>query len=203
MPRPNREAEIREAALRCFSRHGYDATRVKHIAAEAGVSDAALYAHWSGKEALAADIYAVGMRAYAETIGALAAQTERSVEDRLQSIARASLELHRRQPEAWTFLIQGQGRFLAALDADFPYPIHVIERLIAEGQADGSVRPGDTRLLAGIATGCFTYPVIVATYARAGTIDAAAEDAAQLIAEATWAAVRTRARSASPTRRTR
>jgi len=192
MPRPNREAEIRRAALRCFSRLGYDATRVKHIAAEAGVSDAALYAHWQGKEELAAAIYADGMRAYAETISGLGAQAERPVEARLKAIASASLDLYRTEPEAWRFLIQGQGRFLAALEADFPYPIRVIERLIAEGQADGSVRDGDVRVLAGIATGCFTYPVIVAIYARPGTIDPASED--DLIADATWAAVRTRAR---------
>ena len=80
MPRPNREAEIRRAALRCFSRLGYDATRVKHIAAEAGVSDAALYAHWKGKEELAAAIYADGIKAYAETIGEIAARPERTVE---------------------------------------------------------------------------------------------------------------------------
>jgi AcrR family transcriptional regulator len=189
MPRPNREAEIRRAALRCFSRLGYDATRVKHIAAEAGVSDAALYAHWKGKEELAAAIYAEGIKSYAETISELAAEAARTVEERLRVIARASLELYRREPDAWTFLIQGQGRFLAALDADFPYPIHVIERLIAEGQADGSVRDGDVKVLAGIATGCFTYPVIVAIYARAGTVDPASDGAERLIADATWAAV--------------
>ena len=194
MPRPNREAEIRRAALRCFSRLGYDATRVKHIAAEAGVSDAALYAHWKGKEELAADVYAEGIKAYAETISGIAARAGSSVEARVKAIARASLALYRTEPEAWTFLIQGQGRFLATLEADFPYPIHVIERLIAEGQADGSVRDGDVRLLAGIATGCFTYPVIVAIFARAGTVDAGSDEAAALIADATWAAVRTRAR---------
>ena len=70
----------------------------------------------------------------------------------------------------------------------------MIQRLIAEGQADGSVRDGDVRVLAGIATGCFTYPVIVAIFARAGTVDPASEDAERLIADATWDAVRTRAR---------
>jgi AcrR family transcriptional regulator len=192
VPRPNREAEIRRAALRCFSRLGYDATRVKHIAAEAGVSDAALYAHWKGKEELAAAIFAEGMRAYTDTIGGLAAEPGRTVEERLKAIARASLALYRTEPDAWTFLVQGQGRFLAALDAEFPYPIHVVERLVAEGQQDGSVRDGDVKVLAGIATGCFTYPVIVAIYARAGTVDPVAQE--DLIAEATWASVRTRAR---------
>jgi hypothetical protein len=54
------------------------------------------------------------------------------------------------------------------------------------------VRDGDAKVLAGIATGCFTYPVIVAVYARAGTVDPASAE--PLIAEATWASVRTRAR---------
>jgi AcrR family transcriptional regulator len=192
MPRPNREAEIRRAALRCFSRLGYDATRVRHIAAEAGVSDAALYAHWKGKEELAATIFAEGMTAYGQTISAIAAESDTTVEARLRAIARASLELYRTDADALTFLIQGQGRFLAALDAGFAYPIHVVERLVAEGQADGSVRDGDARVLAATAMGCFTYPVIVAIYARAGTIDPASEH--DLIADATWAAVRTRAR---------
>ena len=132
------------------------------------------------------------MTAYGKTISAIAADAENSVEARLRAIARASLDLHRSDADALTFLIQGQGRFLAALEADFPYPIHVVERLIAEGQADGSVRDGDVRVLAAIAMGCFTYPVIVAIYARTGTIDPESEDA--LIADATWAAVRTRAR---------
>src|SRR6476469_2054522 len=117
------------------------------------------------------------MTAYAQTISGIAAESERSVEARLKAIARASLELYRADADALTFLIQGQGRFLAALEGGFPYPIHVVERLIGEGQADGSVRDGDVRVLAAIALGCFTYPIIVAIYARAGTIDPESEDA--------------------------
>ena len=70
------------------------------------------------------------MTAYGDTISGIAAESERSVEARLKAIARASLELYRADADALTFLIQGQGRFLAALDADFPYPIHVVERLM-------------------------------------------------------------------------
>ena len=189
MPRPNREPEIRAAALRCFAELGYDATRVKHIAAEAGVSEAALYAHWRGKEELAADLYAEGLRVYAGAIAELAAVAGRSVRERLSAVADASLQLYRQQPDAWRFLVQGQGRFLAALDADFPYPLHVVESLIAEGQRDGSVRDGDVKVLAGIFTGCFTYPVIVAIYARAGTADPSDPEPATLISDAAWAAI--------------
>jgi AcrR family transcriptional regulator len=189
MPRESREAQIREAALRCFARLGYDATRVKHIAAEAEVSEAALYAHWSGKEALAADLYAELIGEYARALHELAGAEGRTVRERLEAIAAASLELYRSHPDAWTFLVQGQARFLSRLHADFPYPLHVIEGLIAEGQRDGTVREGDVKVLAGIATGCFTYPVIVAIYARAGSVDPAAPDAAAVIGTATWAAV--------------
>ena len=189
MPRENRAALIKEAALRCFAQLGYDATRVKHIASEAGVSEAALYAHWSGKEALAAEIYADGMRVYADTLNDLANAPGRSVRERLEAIAEASLELYRTNPDAWTFLTQGQARFLAKLDAEFPYPLHVIEELIAEGQREGSIRAGDVRLLAGVFTGAFTYPVIVAIYARAGSVDPTSAEAMTLVAESAWAAV--------------
>jgi AcrR family transcriptional regulator len=56
---------IREAALSCFARLGYEGTRVRHIADEAGVSEAALYRHWKSKEELAASVFADGMRGYA------------------------------------------------------------------------------------------------------------------------------------------
>jgi AcrR family transcriptional regulator len=190
MPRPSREREIERAALRCFARLGYDGTRVKHIAAQAGVSEAALYKHWRSKEALAAKLFADGMRSYSERVGALARAPGRSVAERIRLIAAASIELYRTEPDAWTFLIQGQARFLPELDATFPYPLHVLELLIGEGQRDGTVRAGDVRILAGVATGCFTYPVIVAIYARAGSSDPTATDAAELIAAATWDSLR-------------
>ncbi len=54
------EAEIREAALRCFGRMGYRATSMRAIASELGWSAPALYRYFENKEALIAAVRAEG-----------------------------------------------------------------------------------------------------------------------------------------------
>ncbi|MEO1658064.1 MAG: TetR/AcrR family transcriptional regulator [Pseudomonadota bacterium] len=47
-----RQEEILLAALRCFGRKGYEATSMRDLSAEAGVSIGGLYAHFDSKEAV-------------------------------------------------------------------------------------------------------------------------------------------------------
>lgn len=192
MARPSREGEIREAALACFARDGYAGTRVRTIAERAGVSEAAIYRHYPGKRALAADLYAEAVRDYAGRLAEIAARPGTQVGERLREIARASVALYRERRDAFVFAIQNQGRFQEGLPEDFPFPLRVIEGLIAEGQADGTVRPGPPRTLASVALGCFTYPVIVSVYGTRSAADPLGPDAEAVVAEATWASVRAR-----------
>lgn len=54
-PRPGRQA-IRDAALRCFYRQGYEGSSVRDIGQEAGVTGAALYHYYGSKQELLMDI---------------------------------------------------------------------------------------------------------------------------------------------------
>jgi AcrR family transcriptional regulator len=83
-------AETRERLLRAaadvFARRGYDGTRVADIAAAAGVSNGALYAHFGSKaELLVAALRAHGRRLLAEV---LAADPGRPVTDLLLLVGR-------------------------------------------------------------------------------------------------------------------
>src|SRR5580704_12905208 len=83
-------AETRErllsAAADVFGQRGYDGTRVADIAAAAGVSNGALYAHFASKaELLVAALHAHGRRLLAE---AFAADPDRSITDLLLVIGR-------------------------------------------------------------------------------------------------------------------
>ena len=189
MARPSREPEILDAALSCFAELGYDATRVKHIARRAGVSEAALYRHHPSKEAVALALFATHMRAYSEALLAIADAHERPVAERIRQLARISLDRRRVDPAAHGFVLGHTGRFMSALPAEFPYPIRIVERLVAEGQADGSVRPGPVRVLAALVLGCINYPVIVDQHAAAGTIDLADPATAAVVADGAWAAI--------------
>ena len=189
MPRPSREPEILEAALACFADFGYDATRVKHIAGRAGVSEAALYRHHASKEAVALALFATHMRRFSDALAAVAGDHDRPVAERIRALVRASLSLRAEDPDAHAFVLGHQGRFLSALPADFPYPIRIVERLLGEGQADGTVRDGPVRLLSALVLGCMNWPAIVAQHARAGSIDLGDPAAVALIADGAWAAV--------------
>jgi AcrR family transcriptional regulator len=189
MPRPSREAEILDAALACFAELGYDATRVRHIAQRAGVSDAALYRHYPSKEAVALALFSTHMRRMAEAFTAIAKDATMSVQERVRALVVANLDARAADPNAHAFILGHQGRFLSALPKDFPYPIRIVDGLIAEGQDDGTVKPGPARVLSALVLGCMNWPVITAQHARAGAIDLTSAATRAIIADGAWAAV--------------
>jgi AcrR family transcriptional regulator len=191
MARPSRQAEIRQAALSCFARLGYDGTRTRNIAEEAGVSEAALYRHWKSKEELAAELFADGMRAYAAELEA-AAEAPAATSERLTGVIHRMIDLYQEQPHLSVFLIEQQPRFIAALPARFPYPLHVFERLVKAGQRKKDVKRGDPRLIAAIALGCVTRPILVSRYSQRWELDAGDARQRELIAESAWEAIRRR-----------
>jgi AcrR family transcriptional regulator len=193
MPRPSREPEILDAALACFAELGYDATRVRHIARRAGVSEAALYRHHPSKEAVAEALFATHMARLSQRLEDVARDRSRDVADRVRGLARATLAARDDDPAAYAFVLGHQGRFMSALPADFPYPIRIVERLLAEGQEAGSVKPGPVRVLAALVLGCMNHPAVVAQHARRGSIDLADPAAVELIADGAWAVVAARA----------
>jgi AcrR family transcriptional regulator len=83
-------AETRErlllAAAQAFAERGYDGTRVTDIAAAAGVSNGALYAHFGSK----AELLVAALRAHGRSVLAdmLAADPDRSITDLLLVIGR-------------------------------------------------------------------------------------------------------------------
>ena len=128
------------------------------------------------------------MRRLAEAIQRVA-DGPGSVEERVKAIAMVSLGARATDPDAHAFVLTHQTRFLDALPPDFPYPIRILDGLMAEGQRDRSVKPGPVRVLSALVAGCLNHPAIVAQHAARGTIDLTAPDAAGLIADGAWNAV--------------
>jgi AcrR family transcriptional regulator len=192
--RPSREPEILDAALACFAERGYDATRVRHIAERAGVSEAALYRHHPSKEAVAIALFATHMRALSGLFQAIADEADAGVEDRIKAIIKASYAVRARIPDAHTFVLGHQARFLSALPRDFPYPIRIVDGLVAQGQERGTVKAGPVRVLSALVLGCMNQPAFVAQHAAPGLIDLDDPGTVDLIADGAWAAIAAHAR---------
>jgi AcrR family transcriptional regulator len=137
-------AETRErlldAAADVFAERGYDGTRVADIAAAAGVSNGALYAHFDSKaELLVAALRTHGRQLLAELF---AAEPDRSITELLLIIGRS---LPERRNQCGNLVIEGLAAARRDEDVAGPMRDYVGERagwiadLIRVAQADGEI----------------------------------------------------------------
>lgn len=63
-----RRRQILDGALRCFMKHGVDATTMEQIRDVSGASHGSIYHHFGSKEAIALALYAEGMHEYQQRI---------------------------------------------------------------------------------------------------------------------------------------
>jgi AcrR family transcriptional regulator len=189
MPRPSQERKMLDAALGCFAEYGYEATRIKQIAARAGVSEGAIYRHYASKEAVAQALFAEHLDAYAATLQAVAV-TDQPVGQRLREIIRVSFVSYRANPDAMSFILLQKPRLMAGWQPNPAFPIDIIEGIIREGQQEGVLRDGQPNLLAAIFLGCLLRPIIVSQLADPGALDLLHETRHdRVVADAAWAAV--------------
>jgi AcrR family transcriptional regulator len=189
LPRPSQKEKILAAAVECFAEQGYDATRVRHIAERAGVSDAALYRHYPSIEALAQELFAHYFGEFARRIAE--STSDGTTEGKLRSVVRTTLAFHREEPAATTFVLLRQHTFMANLPAGTVYPLEIVERIIATGQRRREIRVGQPNLVAAIFLGCVLRPIQLAGVAAPGALDLITDTRHdRVIEEAALAAVR-------------
>ena len=155
-----RRGEILAAAKRLFLEEGYEHATMRRIAAEIGVSAAALYGYFPDKEAI--------LRAIAEAaFGELLVRLEESQHgkapplDRLEAGLRAYIAFGLARPDEYrlTFLakmIDPERRAEACPDGieDADRSFAILERGIAELMGAGVFAPGDTLAAAEAAWAC-------------------------------------------------
>jgi len=175
--------------VECFAELGYDATRVRHIAERAGVSEAALYRHYPSMQALAQELFTSHFAGYAAQLAE--ATSAGTTEERLRRAVRTTLTAYRTEPAAFTFALLRTPMLLPNLPAGTSYPIEILEHVIAAGQHRRELRAGQPNLLAAIFLGCILRPIILANLAAPGALDLIGETQHdQVIEDAAIAALR-------------
>ena len=158
--RPSQKEKILEATLYCFATFGYEATKIRHIAQQAKVSEGALYRHFSSKEAIAQTIYLSHLQDFSEGLKQIS-ESHSHFEAKLGQVVKYFLNYYRAHPEAFIFMLTGDVPFVEQLLAEVVLPIQVLKNLIHSGQVEGHVRSGDPGLLAAIFFGGILQPIMM------------------------------------------
>lgn len=133
---------ILDAALRLFAQHGYAATSVRRIAAEAGISQGLLYNYYEGKAGLLQAIYERSM-ADVQASFALAAEGGTPGEQ-LERLVLGAFALVRRNLPFWrlTYQLRLQAGVLESLDAQVrAWTGMILQQLEALLRAVGGAAP--------------------------------------------------------------
>lgn len=148
----DKRERILRAAIKVFAKHGFYATRVSEIAKEAGVADGTIYLYFKNKDDVLISIFDDRIRKLIELLERLTSEAK-TTEERLRSIIEVQLGLfegERELAEVVTVNLRQSSKLLKQYASPlFNEYLGLIARVIAEGQAEGTVRDDlSPRLLA-------------------------------------------------------
>lgn len=156
---------IEQVAIRLFSSKGVRETTIKDIAAAAGLSEGALYRHFTSKDDLvwrAFEHRYVGL-AFRLTAAADGAVTTR---EKLAAMIREIGRAHDDDPALFHFLVFVQHGQLGRLAPDTPTPVTVVHDLLAGAIMAGDLPSQDATLATALVFGLVLQPMTFAAYGR-------------------------------------
>jgi TetR/AcrR family fatty acid metabolism transcriptional regulator len=151
----DRRRQILDAAVRVFARSGYHGARVGDIAGEAGVAHGLLYHYFSSKDEVLETVFRENFGELLERFRAVEAADEPAPQ-KLEGIAKILLRTWRNNPALVTVMVREVARSpqLQAQVNEVREAFAIIERVIEQGQAEGSFRRDvDARLASWIVYG--------------------------------------------------
>jgi AcrR family transcriptional regulator len=158
---------IERAALEVFVRDGVDAATTRAIAAEAGVSEGALYRHYRSKDELAANLFMTVHRRLSDLIVESASEAS-GIRDKASAIVRAYCQVADEDWLTFAFHLTQLHRFIPLYQEDGRDPVTVTEGVIKAAMINAELPPADPRLLAAMAIGVITQTAQNKAYGRLG-----------------------------------
>jgi AcrR family transcriptional regulator len=155
--------EILRAALNLFTEKGIHATTTKDIAKRAGVSEGALYRHFSSKQELAEDLYITHLSYFTAQLerSVLAAQT---LKERLDALVDGCFRFFDEDRTLFTYLILSEHNELGRTSRKIRHLRHLVRDILVDGRKAGEVREGDLELYSAMIIGMIIRVAIFRIY---------------------------------------
>jgi AcrR family transcriptional regulator len=154
-PAADKRQLILDAAVRVFARDGYHTSRVGDIAEEAGIAHGLLYHYFPSKEEVLATVFRENWGELLDRFRRVEASDE-AADEKLRGIAKILLRTWRNDPALVTVMVREVARtpHLQGQVDEVREAFLVIQRVVEQGQADGTFRSDvDPRLASWIVYG--------------------------------------------------
>jgi len=146
-----------KASLELFATKGYDAVSVRDISKAAGVSEAALYKHFEGKEDMALYIFSGIISEYTARLTSIDAEPAGAV-DKLCRIVDVTYDLYREYPAEIQFALLSQYLFWDSVAEELK-PLFVMRKILSEGMGRGEIPRQDVYFWITIYSGVVLQPL--------------------------------------------
>ena len=176
---------ILRAALELFTEKGIHATTTKDIARRAGVSEGALYRHFSSKQELAEDLYLTHLSHFTALLDK-SVLPHRAFKDRMEALVTGCFRFFDEDRTLFTYLILSEHNELGRTTRRVRHIRHLVRDVLTEGRASGEVREGDLELLGALVIGAVIRVAIFRIY---GLIQGDLVPRSKEVAEACYRAV--------------
>ena len=164
--------DIEEAAIRLFAERGLAATTVKDIATEAGVTEGALYRHYTGKNDMAWKLYCREVIAFTAELEPVLMESAGTLGERLGEAVRFIYRYYGRYPDRLAFvMLTRQGLPSQRLADEGLDPDAMMVRFIRKELKSGEIRrgAGSPMLLMSMLRGVGLEPIYMHRYGRIKT----------------------------------
>ena len=181
MSRPVMKREIIEdSAIRLFATKGLARTTIKDIAAEAGVTEGALYRYYDGKEEMAWKLFNRELDQFVHLVSEVLFDERMSFDLRLGLAIQTIYDYYAYNSDQFAFILLTQHGFPAEklLNRETD-PMGMAERFLGEAMGAGDIPPCDADLHAGLLMGAILQPLVLHRY---GKIEIAADTPALVTA---------------------
>ena len=172
----NLRAALIEAGIELIASEGARALTLREIGDRLGVSRMAAYRHFAGRAELIAAIREAGFQQFGDALARARDGAGEKFEARMTALAKAYVRFAREHPAYFAVLFGSDSL------RDKPFrseagerSFSILEQTIREGQKDGDVRAGDSRLLA-CAAWAIVHGISALELERTFAGDMAAED---------------------------
>ena len=157
-----KKGDILRESLALFAARGYDAVSVRDLAKAAGVSEAALYKHFKGKEEMASYIFTAIISDYTQRLKQINAEVTGAV-NKLCRLVEVTYDLYCEYPSEIRFTLLSQYQFWEKAPEEVK-PHFLIRQILEEGMDKGEIPRKEVYFWITIYSGIMLQPLVQYPY---------------------------------------